>query len=128
MDVKSCFKKIVLSRSCLTNSDEINANSFQFKLFQMFFLNILIRIALLRENGLIQQAAQSTMLSHSKSLKGRLNANEQMNDGHAYLKFEDLTGVFYIVLFGFVSSILAFLSEIVWHKLCIYSRNSVIVV
>ena len=66
------------------------------------------------------------MFSHSKSLKGQLNANDQMNDGHGYLKFEDLTGIFYILIVGFVASTLTFLLEVVWHK--IYDRNNVIVV
>lgn len=63
------------------------------------------------------------MLRHSKALKGQLNAHEQMNDGRNYLKLEDLTGIFYIFLFGIVLSILTFLLEIVWCNLGALSFN-----
>ncbi len=83
------------------------------------------RISLLREGGLIQQSAQSTMLWRSKTLKGQLSAHEQMNDKHIYLELDDLTGIFYILICGTIGSFLAFLSEIVWHLLI---RDVIIVV
>jgi len=63
------------------------------------------------------------MLTGSKKLRGRLHAyNKRAKDGDA-LKLCDLTGIFYIYLFGICASLLTFVVEITRHR-HITNKNS----